>query len=90
MDDRENAGDAVLEWEDKEISLGPVKPLASHWWGIPETAEGGDEVAKRSGVERLICDLSIKLLIYCLVSVFIMCMLEQQQQQKKSKNIDGD
>lgn len=24
LNDRESAGDAVLEWEDKEISLGPV------------------------------------------------------------------
>lgn len=83
MNDRENAGDAVLEWEDKEISLDPVKPMASQLGGIPETTEGGDEIEKRSGVERLISDLSIKLLIYQLVSVFVMSMLEQQEENKK-------
>ena len=66
LSDRGDADDAVLGWEDKEINFDHVKPMACQLgWGVSETAEVGDEVEEeRSGVERLICDLSINLLIY--------------------------
>lgn len=53
----------MLWWEDREANFGHVKLVACQL-GVSETAEVGDEIQERSGVERFIWDLSIQLLAY--------------------------